>query len=387
VPIHFLTRFYSNPNSYDAARCTEPRNEHRSPGAFVPFGFGNRICAAVGLVEIITMTAVVTLLHTVRLQLEHPAYKLKTSLDPLPGPEKKFRVRVLEQRSSAITPGRRLPDLEEQLSTILPELSRQQLDQILSKVNTITYQAGTVIIRQGDLADTFFILMEGEVEVLKEEPGGETRLLSRLGAGDYFGEIGLLQGVRRTATVRAISDAAVKVLILDRETFTRIVSESDLVAGEIARVVQRRSMATRLSEVLPRLSVDQVSRFLSNFVLMRYKPGATIIRQGEPAEKFYIISGGRVEVVNHRPGGQDVMIGELGRGECFGEIGLLLGRPRAATVRAMLEDEVEVMALDKDNFARLISESASTREDLGMVMCQRIVSLLEKVNAIEPGTQ
>jgi CRP-like cAMP-binding protein/cytochrome P450 len=386
VPIHFSTRFYSNPQSFDAARCTEPRNEHRSPGAFVPFGFGMRTCAAAGLVEIITMSTVATLLRTVHLQLEPPAYKLKTTLDPLPGPETKFRVRVVEQRPSAIMPGRPLPDLAEAPSALLSQLSPQQLEQLLSRVKTVTYPAGTVIIHQGDIADAFFIIVVGEVEVLKEEAKGETRLLSRLKAGDYFGEIGLLQGVRRTATVRATADTAVKVLRLDRETFTQMVSESDFVAGEIARVIQRRSMATRLSEVLPKLSVDQVSRFLPDLVLMRYDPGATIIQQGEPAEKFYIITRGRVEVLNHRAGGQDVVLGELGSGEWFGEIGLLLGCSRTATVRAKLEDEVQVMALDKENFARLIAESAGTREDLAMVMCQRIISSLEKLNAVEPET-
>jgi len=386
VPIHFSTRFYTNPHFFDTTRCTEPRNEHRSPGAFVPFGFGMRICAAVGLVEIITMTTVATLLRTVRLQLEPPIYRLKTNLDPLPGPETKLRVRVVEQRSSAITPGRPLPGLEEQLSAVLPELSRQQLDQLLSKVETITYQTGTVMIHQGDMADAFFIIVEGAAEVLKEQLTGETRLLSRLEAGDYFGEIGLLQGVRRTATVRAASDTPVKVLRLDRETFTRMVSESDFVAGEIARVVQRRSMATKLSDVLPKLRMDQVSRSLPELVSMRYDAGATIIQQGEPAESFYIITEGQVEVVSHRIDGPDVLLAELGNGEWFGEIGLLLGRPRTATVRAKPNSEVRLIALGKESFARLLADSPATREDLAMAMCQRIVSSLEKVSPVGPET-
>ena len=90
---------------------------------------------------------------------------------------------------------------------------------------------------------------------------------------------------------------------------------------------------------------------------MRYDPGVTIIQQGEPAEKFYIITKGQVEVLNHRTGGQDVVLGELGTGEWFGEIGLLLDRPRTATVRAKLDSEVQLMAMNKESFSRLLAKS------------------------------
>ena len=80
---------------------------------------------------------------------------------------------MLNNDLSAIDPPEPLPDLAEPPSTLLSQLSPQQLDQLLSRVKTITYPAGTVIIRQGDIADAFFIIVEGEAEVLKEELKGE----------------------------------------------------------------------------------------------------------------------------------------------------------------------------------------------------------------------
>ncbi len=376
LPIHFSTRYYSNPNCFDHARCAEPRHEHHAPGAFAPFGFAGRVCAAVGLVETVTMVVIATVLRSVHLQLEPPQYQLRSVLDPLPGPEASFRMRVVKLRHAPVL-AQTLPRIEERLTGILPGRSSQELSQIVSKVRPVTYAAGALIIREGDTAEEFFIVLEGEVEVTKDLhlPQERQIAVSRLGPGDYFGEIGLLRGIRRIASVRAVTVAT--VLVLDRETFITIVSECDLVSEQIADMVRRRVMATRLAETLPQLSPQQVARYLPNFKLIKYKLGEVIVRQGDLADMFYIITTGRAEVVNHRPGGEDLVLCELGAGEWFGEMGLLLGRARTATVRATAD--VEVMGLDRKNFQELMSESDPSKLDVTSVMFQRMISPLEKM--------
>jgi len=376
LPIHFSTRYYSNPNCFDYARCAEPRHEHHAPGAFAPFGFAGRVCAAVGLVETITMVVIATLLRNVHLQVVPPRYQLRTVLDPLPGPEAGFRMRVVNLRHAPVLP-RALPKIEERLTGILPGLSSRELKQIVSEVKPATYLPGALIIREGDTAEEFFIILEGDVEVVKDLhlPQEERIVVSRLGPGDYFGEIGLLRGIKRTASVRAIT--VVTVLVLDRETFITIVSECDLVSVQIADMVRRRVMAIRLAETLPQLSPQQAARYLPNFKLMSYRPGEVIVRQGDPADMFYIITLGHAEVLNHRPGGEDLVLGQLGTGEWFGEMGLILGRPRTATVRAT--SDVEVMGLDRKNFQELMAESDPSKSDVTTVMFRRLISPWEKM--------
>ena len=65
--------------------------------------------------------------------------------------------------------------------------------------------------------------------------------------GHYFGEIGLLQGIPRTATVRASNGEEVLLMALDRESFPRMVIESDLTSQEIAGLMRQRVMTTRLA--------------------------------------------------------------------------------------------------------------------------------------------
>ncbi|MCC7370305.1 MAG: FAD-dependent oxidoreductase [Chloroflexi bacterium] len=89
------------------------------------------------------------------------------------------------------------------------------------RVTHAHYEPGQPIIRQGDLADAFYVIVKGSVEVVREEDGEET-VLARLTDGDSFGELGLLQHRRRTATVRAVDP--VDVIVLGRSDF-------DLLAG------------------------------------------------------------------------------------------------------------------------------------------------------------
>jgi MFS family permease len=82
--------------------------------------------------------------------------------------------------------------------------------------------AGDVIIRQGDEADYFYVIAEGDVEVTQRTAEGEERVLRKMGSGEFFGEIGLLSGVPRTATVTAITDG--KLIALDGKAFLELVS-------------------------------------------------------------------------------------------------------------------------------------------------------------------
>jgi len=116
----------------------------------------------------------------------------------------------------------------DQLATAFAHLQREQ------------YAPGTVVVRQGDPADTFYIVTGGEAQVILERPGGHPVLVARLGPGEYFGEIALLRGGHRMATVRACAVKGLEVMALDRETFERVTQESDTIRHELERVIDER---------------------------------------------------------------------------------------------------------------------------------------------------
>ncbi len=119
-------------------------------------------------------------------------------------------------------------DYQGQLSIALPTLTDKQLFELIPQLKMLTFPPGEIVIRQGELADKFYILIEGEVEVIQELPNSKSKLLKTLGPNTYFGEIGLLQETKRTATVRATTDAAIKVLVIDRYDFYQMVVTSKM---------------------------------------------------------------------------------------------------------------------------------------------------------------
>jgi cytochrome P450 len=95
---HFLAEFFPEPEQFDIDRFSDPRNEHRKPGAYAPFGLGEHTCLGVGIAEIQLMVIIATLLHTYQLELDPPDYELTIEHDPTPTPGKHFRVKIVAER-------------------------------------------------------------------------------------------------------------------------------------------------------------------------------------------------------------------------------------------------------------------------------------------------
>ncbi len=102
-----------------------------------------------------------------------------------------------------------------------------------------------MIIRQGDIATAFFIILKGEVEVVRAGQDGEEEKLAVRGRGHYFGEIGLLQeNALRTATVRAAGSENTEVLVIGRDVFLKMTGNSKMTLAVI-----RDEMIQRLAEL------------------------------------------------------------------------------------------------------------------------------------------
>ena len=127
-------------------------------------------------------------------------------------------------------------------------LSMLDVDQFAAATTHMTrleFGAGEYIIRQGDPADLFYVLVEGEVEIVLRHHGHEL-VVDRLGPGSYFGEMALLKGGRRSASVRAAADGPVSLMALDGATFDSLVRSSEYVRHRFEHVVEARTASNRL---------------------------------------------------------------------------------------------------------------------------------------------
>lgn len=103
---------------------------------------------------------------------------------------------------------------------LLKNLSSKEKQQLADCLKTKTYQADDVIIREGDEGDDFYIVEEGEVICTKTRGGDELIVSDKMGTGQFFGELALMNNDKRAASVKALTQ--VTCLTVDRPTFKRV---------------------------------------------------------------------------------------------------------------------------------------------------------------------
>jgi len=124
----------------------------------------------------------------------------------------------------------------DQVYNVIEQLPVGELGVIAGKLQRVEAEAGSTIARQGAPADKFVIVLDGEVEVVRESDGN-AETVATLGAGDFFGEVSILREGERTASLRAASAAT--LLTMDREDFGAVVGQA-LGAPDFERIIRER---------------------------------------------------------------------------------------------------------------------------------------------------
>ena len=175
-----------------------------------------------------------------------------------------------------------------------------------------------------------------------------------------------------------------ETLVQQGKTIVMVTHDQDL-AKRVTRAVivaDGQIVNEYVAKALATLTIEQLGTITRKLTPQKYAAGATIIEQGDPADMFYIITRGEVDVVLEHPDGSEIVVNHLGEGSYFGEIGLVRGGRRTADVRASMHTPVEVVSLDRASFEALLAESESTRTEIDRVIEQRDA----RTRAVEAGT-
>jgi ABC-type lipoprotein export system ATPase subunit len=160
------------------------------------------------------------------------------------------------------------------------------------------------------------------------------------------------------------------VMVTHDSDFARVVDRSVIVAdGQIINEYVARALQA--------LNIDQLGWVASRLQTHHIEPGMSILEQGDPADRFYIITQGQVDIFLQHPGGTQILVDHLERGQYFGEMALLTDSHRTATVRASATAPVEVVTLDRESFLALHADSAATREDMANLVRHRTTRMVD----------
>jgi cGMP-dependent protein kinase 2 len=276
---------------------------------------------------------------------------------------------ILEAKLKGL-PGRRgVADWLEFLRSeveILRGLSPLQMREFLLDSEVRAYRKGEVIFERNDVGSSLFGIASGSVRV--EVNAKDPSITVPIGAGSIFGEVGLISGRRRGATIRAGEDAV--VIEIPRTAALKLMAQVPEARETVNRITTERQLLQIFGSGLSSADVQEV---LASAETITVKPGDTIIREGEDSYDIYIIRSGSM-TVEKEIGGKAVFLSYVPAGSYSGEMALIDRGKRTATVRAAIRSEV--IKLDGDLFRRLLERKPELLKKMKSEMASR-----QKVNA------
>lgn len=231
----------------------------------------------------------------------------------------------------------------------------------------ITLEAGTALIREGDLSDSVYVLMKGSLEVSRRVDGQDVLLTTIDAPGSIVGEMVAMGGGRRTATVTTLEPSRLVAFSPDR--FQDLLATEPQLAADLASLAVRRAEEGELAELLTRhFEISDGEALAATTAAVAWhslRQGEVLFQEGEDSDRLYFVVRGRLVATRRdQTEGSDVRLGVAGRGDVVGEVGLLRGTPRTATVRA-LRDTV-LASMDHSDFLDLVDRQPRVMVGLGM---------------------
>jgi putative peptide zinc metalloprotease protein len=231
----------------------------------------------------------------------------------------------------------------------LAGLSVAERETVVSQLALERFRAGAYVVRQGAPNDRFYLIRQGQAEVVQVDPDDWPRDLAVLRRGDYFGELGLLHHRPASASVRALTP--LEVYTLGRPAFEMMIAPRLRDYGVTVQWIEARAELARMP-LFRQTAAAELDPILEHLQASEYPAGAVIVRQADPHDRFYLIRRGRVQMSVQVADGQGRMLAELGPGASFGEVALLTDRLCPATVRAL--EPVSLWSLDQASFDTLL---------------------------------
>jgi putative peptide zinc metalloprotease protein len=206
--------------------------------------------------------------------------------------------------------------------------------------------AGAAVVTIGEPGDRFYLVRSGLLEA--EDADGV--VVGTIGPGQGFGELALLDRAPRSKTVRATEPS--ELWSLDRGHFQRWVGDRYEIAGRIRASAEERAALAALP-FFKGLEPQELDRLLPLMRTVHVPAGEAVFREGDPGDRYYVLRQGEADL---SAGGKT--FARIGPGAGFGDLALLLGRPRSATVTAV--SDLTLAALGRNEFAWLVKESGET---------------------------
>lgn len=252
-----------------------------------------------------------------------------------------------------------LPDIP-----LLSSLPHRAFAELMGAAAVRTADPGEILVREGEIGEAIYIVISGKVRV-HTGAGARLVVLAELGPGAFFGEIAMLSGQVRRATVTAA--APTEVFVIAKDVLDNLRLRYPMVDGTLTRFYETRLVARFLavSPLFHSLPVEEREALANRFHAMRLARGERLFSAGERPDGLYLICEGRISIeIQDRP------LAVLGEGDLLGVVAALKRRPLGADavastdcmVQILDDDNVEQILIRRPDVHQVLTEMASRRE-------------------------
>jgi CRP-like cAMP-binding protein len=233
----------------------------------------------------------------------------------------------------------RLPEIP-----LLSDLEREAFVELLGRVPLHRFEAGETVVNEGELGNSFFILVDGEVRIVM----APDKLLAELKPGAFFGEMAVIAPRRRRASVIATQPS--EILEITRDELDRVTRHHPHVFSVLTQFTEQRLLLNLMvtSPLFAPFPSDERARLVAKFQNVKFLKDQIIIEHDKDVDGLYLIVSGEVEITCEDRRTKAT----LSEGEMFGETSLLLRSKARATVRAT--ENTRALLLPRDEFNELI---------------------------------
>lgn len=251
--------------------------------------------------------------------------------------------------------------------TLIEQLSDSEALDFISQANLIQVQAGDDIVIQGETSETFYLIMDGEVDVRLILANGDSKTLNTLIPGDFFGEFACVYKLKRSATVTARSQAM--LLEFSGESVNQLMEHFPMAGDYLIRTVQTRMVHSITHSIPAFAELPEADKLWAaeESVVHEYEPGEVISSNDLSAPVCHIILSGKAKMKTID--GQQMA---LSTGDLFGTVSPYIELPLDAEIRAC--DRSLVCEIPENIFNTFMNVYASFEQNVKLTGERREVS-------------
>ncbi len=245
--------------------------------------------------------------------------------------------------------------------TILQGMNPLQMREFMLDSDVHYYRKGDVIFERNEPGSSLFGIADGGV-LVQVDPNDRSVTVP-IEQGSIFGEVGLISGRKRGATIAAAEDTI--CVEISRTAALKLQSQVPAAKAAIERISTERQLLQMFGSGL---TADDIAEVVETSEIRQVKAGEAIITEGEEGKDIYVIRVGSM-IVEKEIGGKPVFLSYLPAGSYVGEMALIAGGQRTATVKAAIKSEV--IRIDGEAFQKVLDEHPGLLERAKRDMASR----------------